>query len=69
MPREIRAVVRGAILDVPYEEKEEVKRLGARWDPDLRKWFVPRGLKEELFLRWMPVSDQNRSNTNAVIEN
>ena len=28
-------------LKVPYEEKEEAKQLGARWDPDRKQWYVP----------------------------
>ena len=45
---------RGKILDVPYEEKEDAKELGARWDPDLRKWFVPAGHDTSPFSRWFP---------------
>ena len=28
------------ILQVPYEEKDEAKALGAKWNPQLRKWYV-----------------------------
>jgi len=28
-------------LNVPYEEKDAAKKLGARWDPEQRKWYVP----------------------------
>ena len=27
-------------LDVPYEEKNEAKRLGAKWNPKVKKWFI-----------------------------
>ncbi|UNM97223.1 DUF5710 domain-containing protein [Ignatzschineria rhizosphaerae] len=27
-------------LNVPFAEKEEAKRLGARWNPELKLWFV-----------------------------
>lgn len=27
-------------LSVPYEHKEQAKQLGARWDPDVRQWWV-----------------------------
>jgi hypothetical protein len=34
-------------LDVPFEEKDEAKALGARWDPVARRWFAPRpGMRE-----------------------
>lgn len=27
-------------LDVPYGDKDEAKGLGARWDPDARRWYT-----------------------------
>ena len=30
-------------LTVPFAEKEEVKRLGGRWDGQRKSWYVPRG--------------------------
>ena len=29
-------------LSVPYEEKEEAKSLGAKWDALKKKWYVPK---------------------------
>lgn len=37
-------------LDVPFEEKEEAKALGASWDPNARRWYAP-SLSEGL-ARW-----------------
>jgi hypothetical protein len=28
------------LLNVPYEEKDEAKALGARWNADIKKWYV-----------------------------
>lgn len=28
------------LLDVNYNEKDEAKKLGARWNPELKKWYV-----------------------------
>ena len=28
-------------LTVPYKEKDEAKKLGARWDPDSKLWYIP----------------------------
>jgi len=28
-------------LNVPYAEKETAKALGAKWDPVIKKWYVP----------------------------
>lgn len=41
-------------LDVPYAEKERAKALGACWDPQLKKWYVPSGRDPRPFQRWMP---------------
>ena len=40
------------ILDVPFREKNEAKELGAWWDPDIKKWFVPEGKDSEPFSKW-----------------
>nr|DAH89341.1 MAG TPA: hypothetical protein [Caudoviricetes sp.] len=39
-------------LNVPYDEKEDAKSLGARWDGDKKKWYIPEGIKSEGFSRW-----------------
>lgn len=41
-------------LDVPYEEKDQAKRFGARWDPDSRRWYAPDGADLEGLARWDP---------------
>lgn len=28
-------------LDVPYDEKDAAKALGAKWDPRVRRWYAP----------------------------
>jgi hypothetical protein len=40
-------------LDVPYAEKDEAKRLGARWDPTIRSWYLPAGVSPFPFARWL----------------
>ncbi|HTE40827.1 MAG TPA: DUF5710 domain-containing protein [Steroidobacteraceae bacterium] len=39
-------------LSVPFEEKDEAKRLGARWDATARVWFVPDGVDAAPFAAW-----------------
>ena len=41
-------------LAVPFGEKDEAKKLGARWDAAMRKWYVPHGVDIHLFNRWWP---------------
>lgn len=39
-------------LKVPFAEKEEAKRLGARWDQDSKRWFVPGERDLTPFAKW-----------------
>lgn len=41
------------VLAVPYAEKDEAKALGARWDPELKRWKVRREQLSEAFTRWL----------------
>jgi hypothetical protein len=43
---------RVTVLNVPYAEKDEAKKLGAKWDATRRKWYVPDGVNAEPFSRW-----------------
>lgn len=40
-------------LDVPFRDKETAKRLGAKWDYIERRWYVPKGLDERSFSKWL----------------
>jgi len=40
-------------LTCPYAEKNECKALGARWDADRKKWYVPAGQDLTPFTRWL----------------
>jgi hypothetical protein len=44
------------VLDVPFEEKDTVKAVGAKWDPDNSKWFVPPHTDLKPFQRWLPAA-------------
>ena len=41
-------------LTVPFAEKDEAKRLGARWDGERKVWYVPDGIDATAFGRWLP---------------
>jgi len=42
-------------LDCPFEEKEDAKSLGARWDAKTKQWYVPEGAPAvSIFHRWLP---------------
>lgn len=40
-------------LDVPYKEKDAAKALGAEWDAERSKWFVPPCTALAPFRRWL----------------
>ncbi|MGI8333679.1 AAA domain-containing protein [Actinomadura scrupuli] len=42
-------------LAVPYDEKDQAKReAGARWDKQLRLWYVPDSVARDKVRRWLP---------------
>lgn len=41
-------------LNVPFLEKDEAKRLGARWNNVAKRWYVPHGVDSAPFARWLP---------------
>jgi hypothetical protein len=45
-------------LRVPFQDKDEAKRLGARWDASARTWFVPDELEPSRFKRWLTQDEE-----------
>lgn len=41
-------------LAVPYKEKEQAKKLGAKWDKENKLWFAPEGTDLTPLAAWMP---------------
>ena len=52
-------------LACPYAEKDEAKSLGARWDNDARKLYVPAGVDRELFARWVANEQEEAAEEHA----
>ncbi|MGQ3665382.1 DUF5710 domain-containing protein [Citrobacter braakii] len=40
-------------LDVPYSEKDKLKKMGARWDPSRKRWFIHDHPSVVDFLPWI----------------
>ena len=40
-------------IEVPYKDKGVVKLLGARYDGEKRKWYIPDGVDSKLFDKWI----------------
>ena len=54
-------------LDCPYDEKDEAKKLGARWNRAKSKWYVPGDVYKEhrsKFDRWEPEPVKKKSSRN-----
>lgn len=47
------------ILNVPYAEKDEVKSLGAKWNPLLKKWYVEHRKDYHKFSKWILENREN----------
>ena len=45
---------------MPYEEKDEAKALGARWDRREKSWFAPAGVAVQPLERWLPENRPSR---------
>jgi len=41
-------------LRVPFNQKEDAQRLGARWDPRHKIWYVPAGVDAAPLHQWLP---------------
>ena len=39
-------------LNVPYAEKDQAKKAGCRWDPQVRRWYAPLAIPLERIERW-----------------
>jgi len=41
------------ILKVPFNEKDQAKSLGARWNAESKNWYVPQGIDTAPFEKWL----------------
>jgi phage/plasmid primase-like uncharacterized protein len=51
------AIKENVYLNVPYNEKDEAKSLGAKWDRQKKSWCIPKGLDSALFSKWLQNND------------
>ena len=53
-------------LKVPFNEKDQAKALGARWNAELKQWYVPQGVDSTPFAKWLTdATNTARSSTPA----
>ncbi len=56
-------------INVPYTEKSAAKELGAKWDRREKSWFIPEGVEQEPFAKWIPQpSSENELSGNIAQE-
>ena len=48
-------------LNVAYEDRDLAKRLGAVWDPSVRKWYCRKGSQLDRIFSWRSVQRQSVS--------
>jgi hypothetical protein len=55
-------------LNVPFAQKDTVKLLGGRWDPSIKKWYVPNNIDITLFAKWQTDSFASETISKLIVE-
>ena len=55
-------------LAVPYQEKEEAKRAGAKWDKQAKSWYAPKGADKSKLQSWSIESQETKQFTKSGID-
>lgn len=53
-------------LNVPFAEKDVAKALGARWDAEIKKWYVPAKVECAPFVKWLVTAGSSVTITNTA---
>jgi hypothetical protein len=57
-------------LDVKYTDREMAKRLGARWDPSVQRWYCPAGSPLATIFKWRAeAAAESKSTVKHVAQN
>jgi len=48
-------------LVVPYSEKNQAKKLGAKWDKKEKSWYAPKGSPIDRFTRWSIATQEQKA--------
>lgn len=55
-------------LDVPYREKNAAKALGAKWDRQERSWYIPNGMDQTPFKKWLKRKEGNENDQARLVQ-
>ena len=53
-------------LKVPFNEKDQAKSLGARWNAEAKIWYVPIGIDAAPFEKWLSSASNSTPNIAAA---
>ena len=52
---------RRTYFSVEYDQREEIKRMGGKWDKDMKKWFAEAGMDLIPFIRAWNLSEPTKN--------
>jgi len=52
-------------LNVAYKDRDLAKRLGAKWDPSVRRWYCPSGSPLSKIFSWRKASNTVNAEVSA----
>lgn len=53
-------------LKVPFAEKEQAKKLGARWDAAQKVWYIEKLIDMAPFARWSPTLHESTGGAEVI---
>ena len=56
-------------LKVPFNEKDQAKALGAKWNVEVKQWYVPQDVDSIPFEKWFTRASTTPENTANVAKN
>lgn len=59
-------LTKNTYLYVPFAEKDEAKKAGAKWDKENKMWFAPKGENLNKFEKWKLPKEQEVTQTNNL---
>ncbi len=54
-------------LHIPFEEREQAKHLGARWDAEAKCWFIDSALDPAPFRRWLEEGPRSARQAYSIV--
>ncbi len=51
-------------LNCPYKDREECKKLGGKWDKEVKKWYITEDIDKSFFFKWITEKNVNTINDN-----